>query len=54
MMPSLNDASVDIVDDEGPFQFSLEAEFASPSNVQITFATDTEVESSCLAELLQC
>ena len=41
---SLNDASVDIVDDEGSLEVSSKAEFLSPLYVHITLATDTEVE----------
>ena len=41
---SLNDASVDIVDDEGSLEVSPKAEFLSPLYVHITLATDTEVE----------
>ena len=50
---SLNDASIDIVD-EGFFQFFPEAEFTSLLYVYITLATDTEAESLCFAQLLQC
>ena len=50
----INDASVDIVDDEGLFQFSSEAEFTSPLYVHITLATDSEAESPYFAQLLQC
>ena len=46
LLSPLNDASVDIVDDEG----SPEAEFKSPLYVHITFATETP----CLGQLLQC
>ena len=46
LLSPLNDASVDIVDDEG----SPEAEFKSPLLVHITFATETP----CLGQLLQC
>ena len=49
-----NDASVDIVDNEGSFQFSPEAEFTFHLNVQITLATDTEAGSPYFAQLLQC
>ena len=54
LLSPLNDASGDIVVDEGSFQFSPEAEFTSPLYVHITFATDTEAESTCFAKLLQC
>ena len=54
LLSPLNDASADIVDDEGSFQFSPEAEFRSPSYVHITFATETEAETPCLGQLLQC
>ena len=36
------------------FQFSREAEFTSPLYAYITHATDTEAESACFAQLLQC
>ena len=45
LLSPLNDASVDIVDDEGSFQFSPEAEFTSHLYVHITLAKDTEVGS---------
>ena len=48
----LNDAPGDIVDDKDSFQFSPEDEFTSPWYVHITFATDTEAESSCFPQLL--
>ena len=51
LMP-LNDASIDIVDYEGSFQFS--PEITSPFYVHITLVTDTEAESAYFAELLQC
>ena len=51
LLSLLNDASVSIVDDEGSFQFSPEAEFASPLYVHINLATDTEAESLCFAQL---
>ena len=54
LLSLLNDASVDIVDDEGSFQFSLGAEFISHLYVQINLKTDTEAESPCFAQLLQC
>ena len=54
MLFSLNDASVDFVDDEGFFQFSPEAEFTPPLYVHIIFATDTEREALCFTQLLQC
>ena len=53
LLPPLNGASVDIADDNGSFQFSLEAEFTSPFYVQIALAADTEAESSFFANLLQ-
>ena len=53
LLSPLNDASLDLVDDEGPFQFSPEAEFTSPLYVHITFATDNKAESQCFKELLQ-
>ena len=49
-----NDVSVDIDDDESSFQFSPEAGLISPLYVYITLATDTEAESLCFAQLLQC
>ena len=51
LLSTLNDASVDIVDDQDSFQFSPEAEFTLPFH--ITLVTDTEPESLCLAQLLQ-
>ena len=54
LLSPLNDVSVDIVGDEGSFQFSPEAEFASPLYVHINLATDTEAESLCFAQLPQC
>ena len=41
---TINDASVDIGDDEDSFQFSHEAEFTSDVYVHVNFATDTEAE----------
>ena len=46
--------SVDIVDEEGYFEFPPEAEFTSLLYIHITTATDTEAESPCFAQLLQC
>ena len=43
LLSSLNDAYVDIVDDEGLFEFSNKAAFKSPLCVHITI--DTEAES---------
>ena len=40
---SLNDASVDIVDDEGSFEFSPKVEVTLPLHVHMTLATDTVV-----------
>ena len=54
LLSPLNDASVDFVDGMVSFQFSLEAEFTSHLYVHITLATDTEAESPCFAQLLQC
>ena len=48
LLSLLNAISVDIVDDEGSFQFSPEAEFTSPLCVHITRATDTEAEITVL------
>ena len=45
LLSSLNDAFVDIVDDEGYFKFSPEAEFTSHLHVHTTLAVDTEAES---------
>ena len=53
LLSLLNDASVDIVDDESSFQFSPEADFTSPLYVYITLATETEAESPGFAQLLQ-
>ena len=53
LLSLLIDASGNIFDDEGSFLFSLEAEFTSPLYVRIIFATDTELELLCFAELLQ-
>ena len=44
LLSLLNDASVDISDDEGSFQFSLKAEFISHLYLHVTFAKDTEAE----------
>ena len=54
LLSPLNSASMDIVHDEGSFQFSTEAKFISLSYVHITVATNTEVESPCLVQLVQC
>ena len=54
LLSLLNDASVSIVDDEGSFQFSPEAEFASPLYVHIILATNIEIKSPCFEQLLQC
>ena len=43
---------VDIVDDEGYFEFLPEVEFTSLLYIHITFTTDAE--SPCFAQLLQC
>ena len=53
LLSSLNDVSVDIVNNEGSFEFSRKAEFASPVHAHITLATDAEPVSSRLAQLLQ-
>ena len=45
---------LDIVDEEGSFYFSIEAEFVSPVYVHITLATNTDGESPSFAQLLQC
>ena len=54
LLSPLNDASGDIVDEEASFQFSPEAEFTSPLYVHITLATNTEAESPCFKQTLQC
>ena len=51
MLSPLNDASVDIVDDEGSFQFSPEAEFASPLHIHATLPTDTEAKPPGFVQL---
>ena len=51
LLPPLNNASVHLVDDEGSFQFSPEAEFISPLHVQVTFPADTKAESLCFVRL---
>ena len=48
LLSPLNDASADIFDDEGSFQFSPEAAFTSTLYVHITLTTDTEAESCLL------
>ena len=53
LLSPLNDASVDIADNKGSFQFSPETEFTSPLYLYIILATETEVEAPCLAQLLQ-
>ena len=50
----LNNVSADILNDERSFYFSPEAEFISPLYFHIIFANDTEVESPCFAQMLQC
>ena len=45
LLSPLNNAFVDIVDDEGSFQFSPEAEFTFHLYVHITLATDTEADT---------
>ena len=50
---SSNDASADISDDEGSFDFSLKTEFTSHLYVHVTLVTDTEAATSCFAQLLQ-
>ena len=50
---SSNDASADISDGEGSFDFSLKTEFTSHLYVHVTLATDTEAATSCFAQLLQ-
>ena len=54
LLSPLNEASFDIFDDEGSFQFCPEAEFTSSLYVLIALATDTERESKTFAQLLQC
>ena len=53
LLSPLNDASRDTAN-EGFFQFSSEADFASTSYVHSTLAIDTEAESPYFAQLLQC
>ena len=43
LLSPLNDTSVNILDVEGSFQFSLEAEFSQPLYVQIALATYTSI-----------
>ena len=50
----LSDASGDIINDDSSLQFSPETEFPSTSYAQITLAIDTEAESPCFAQLLEC
>ena len=54
LVSSLNDAFVDILDDEDSFEFSPKSEFTRPLYVHITLATDTKAAYSCFAYLLQC
>ena len=54
LLSLLNDAFVDIADDEGSFQFSPEVEFASALYIHSTLATDVEKESPSFPQLLQC
>ena len=54
LLSPYNDAFVDIIDYEGSFQFSPETKFTSPLYVHITLAAETEAESQCFAQLLQC
>ena len=51
IITTIKNASVHLVDDEGSFQFSPEAEFISPLHVQVTFPTDTKAESLCFVRL---
>ena len=53
LLSLLNDASVDIVDDEGFFSFLLKVN-AQPLYVHVTLLTDTEAESPWFAQLRQC
>ena len=53
LLSPLDDACLDIANDNGSFQVSSEAEFTSPLSVHVTFATDTEEELSCCKQLLQ-
>ena len=53
LLSTLNDASVDIVDDEDSFEFSFEAEFILALYFHITLVRDTEPEWLYLAQLLQ-
>ena len=54
LLSSLNDASVYIVDDEGSFEFSHKAEFASLLHSHITLTTNTDTESPHFTQQLQC
>ena len=53
LISPLSCASVDIVDDEGSFQFFPEAELTSPLYTDITRATEIEAESPYFAQMLQ-
>ena len=45
LISQLNDAFVDIFEDEDSFHFSQESKFTSPLCIYIILATDTEAES---------
>ena len=52
-LSSLNDASVNIVHNEGSFEFSPKAEFTSRLYIHTTLVKDTEAESPHCAQQLQ-
>ena len=54
LLSSLNDASVDITDDEGSFEFSLKVKFISPLYAHVTLPTDIEGESPHFSHFVQC
>ena len=54
LVSSLNDGSVNIVNDKISFEFSPKAQFTSPLYIHIILAADTEAESQHLTEPLQC
>ena len=50
---SSNDASADISDGDGSFDFSLKTEFTSHLYIHVTLVIDTETATSYFAQLLQ-
>ena len=54
LLSPLNDASADIVDDEGSSQLCPDVEFTPPSYVHFTLVTDTETQPLCFIQLLYC